>query len=55
MGVIHNNFYGQKHLEIVEKPFLENNVKIIGEIPHDEKIKRKERHLGLYTFLKTVI
>ncbi len=52
IGVILNNFYGQKHLEIVEKPFLENNVKIIGEIPHDEEIKIKERHLGLYTFFE---
>ncbi len=52
IGVILNNFYGQKHIEIVEKPFLENNVKIIGEIPHDDEIKIKERHLGLYTYFE---
>ncbi len=52
LGAILNNFYGERHLEIVKKEFIRNNVRIFGEIPHDDEIGIKERHLGLYTFLE---
>ncbi|QRF75185.1 cobyrinic acid a,c-diamide synthase [Thermoplasmatales archaeon] len=48
LGVIINNYYSEKHLQMVSKPFLEHNVKIIGAIPHSEDLSIPERHLGLF-------
>ncbi len=50
VGVILNNYYGEKHLNLVKKEFLKRNVKIFGEIPHIDSIKIEERYLGLHTF-----
>ncbi|MGC8584716.1 MAG: cobyrinate a,c-diamide synthase [Thermoplasmata archaeon] len=51
-GVILNNFYGEKHFNIVKRDFEKYNVKIFGAVPRDESIKINERHLGLYTFME---
>ena len=48
LGVIINNYYSQKHLEMVAKPFKEHRVRIIGAIPHSETMSIPERHLGLF-------
>lgn len=52
LGVIINNYHGEKHLSMVEKEFLKHNVKIYGRIPYDKDVKVEERHLGLKTFLE---
>ena len=52
IGVILNNYYGEKHLNMVKKEFLKRNIDIFGEIPHLDTIKINERHLGLYTFME---
>lgn len=49
IGVVINNFYSPKHLNIVRKAFSEHGVKVVGEIPHMEDLKIPERHLGLKT------
>ena len=38
IGVVINNFYSDKHLNIVRKAFSDHGVPIIGEIPHMEEI-----------------
>ncbi|MGC8995447.1 MAG: cobyrinate a,c-diamide synthase [Thermoplasmata archaeon] len=52
VGVILNNYYGEKHLKMVEREFLKNNVKIFGNIPRDENLKIGERYLGLHTYME---
>jgi len=52
IGVIINNYYGERHLNMVIKDFIKNNVKIFGKIPHSENLKMESRHLGLYTYLE---
>ncbi|MGC8663139.1 MAG: cobyrinate a,c-diamide synthase [Thermoplasmata archaeon] len=52
LGVIINNYHGEKHLKIVEKEFEKHNVKIFGRIPFDKNLYIEERHLGLKTFLE---
>ena len=47
IGVIINNYYGEGHLRMVTKTFLDHGVRIIGSIPHDNDLAIKERHLGL--------
>lgn len=48
LGVIINNYYSEKHLQMVSKPFADHGVRIIGAVPHSETISIPERHLGLY-------
>ena len=48
LGVIINNYYSEKHLQMVSKPFSDHGVRIIGAVPHSETISIPERHLGLY-------
>ncbi len=52
LGVILNNYHGEKHIAMVEKEFLKHNVKIYGRIPYDKDIVIDERHLGLKTFME---
>ena len=47
-GVIINNFYSEKHYAMVSRNFIKNGVKILASIPHLEKLKIEERHLGLH-------
>ncbi len=47
-GVIINNFYSEKHLAMVSRNFIKNGVKILASIPHNDKLKIEERHLGLH-------
>ena len=47
-GVIINNFYSEKHYEMVSRNFIKNGVKILASIPHLDKLKIEERHLGLH-------
>ena len=49
IGVVINNFYSEKHLNIVRKAFSDHGVPVLGEIPHMEDLKIPERHLGLKT------
>lgn len=49
IGVVINNFYSEKHLNIVRKAFLDHGIPIVGEIPHMEDLRIPERHLGLRT------
>ncbi|MGC8565688.1 MAG: cobyrinate a,c-diamide synthase [Thermoplasmata archaeon] len=52
LGVILNNYHGEKHMAMVEREFLKHNVKIYGRIPYDKEIAIDERHLGLKTFME---
>ena len=49
IGVIINNYAGERHLEMVSKPFLDHGIKILGAIPHRKDFELPERHLGLST------
>ncbi|MGC9176082.1 MAG: cobyrinate a,c-diamide synthase, partial [Thermoplasmata archaeon] len=54
LGVIINNYHGEKHLRMVKKEFIKHNVKIFGEIPFDQDIYIEERHLGLKTYMENI-
>ena len=47
IGVVLNRYTTPRHLEIVEKPFTDKNIRILGRIPYDESFHVSERHLGL--------
>ena len=47
-GVIINNFYSEKHYAMVSRNFIKNGVRVLASIPHHEKLKIEERHLGLH-------
>ena len=47
LGVILNNYAGERHLKMVEDVFLSHAVRVIGRIPHREEFSMPERHLGL--------
>ena len=47
LGVILNRYSTERHLELVEKPFEEHGVKILGSIPYREDFEINERHLGI--------
>ena len=47
IGVILNNYAGERHLKMVEDVFIAHGVRIIGKIPYREEFKMNERHLGL--------
>jgi cobyrinic acid a,c-diamide synthase len=47
IGVIINNYYSDRHLQIVSKEFLSHGIRIVGAIPHDPSLSLEERHLGL--------
>ena len=49
IGVIINNYAGERHLEMVSKPFLDHGIKILGAIPRRKEFELPERHLGLST------
>lgn len=49
IGVIINNYAGERHLEMVSKPFIDHGIRIIGAIPHSKEFELPERHLGLST------
>ncbi len=49
LGVVINDHYSDKHLEIVRKEFEKHNVRVIGAIRHSDQLKLPERHLGLDT------
>ena len=49
IGVIINNYAGERHLEMVSKPFRDHGIKILGAIPHRKEFELPERHLGLST------
>lgn len=51
LGVIINNYYGEGHLRMVKKPFIDHGIRILGAIPHNSDITIEERHLGLLTSL----
>ncbi|MGB9815115.1 MAG: cobyrinate a,c-diamide synthase [Thermoplasmata archaeon] len=52
LGVILNNYHGEKHLRMVEREFIKHNVRIYGRIPFKRDISIEERHLGLKTFME---
>ncbi|MGP6239719.1 cobyrinate a,c-diamide synthase [Cuniculiplasma sp. SKW4] len=47
LGVILNRYSTERHLELVEKPFKEHGVRVLGSIPFREDLEMKERHLGI--------
>lgn len=49
LGIIINDYYSEKHLEMVEKVFRDKGVRIIGKIPHNCDLMLPERHLGIGT------
>lgn len=52
VGVILNNYRGEKHLRMAMRDFIKNNVRVFGAIPHREDIKMESRHLGLLTYME---
>ena len=47
IGVVLNRYTTPRHLEIVEKPFNDKKIRILGRIPYDESFHVSGRHLGL--------
>lgn len=47
LGVILNRYSTERHLELVEKPFKEHGVRVLGSIPYREDLEMKERYLGI--------
>lgn len=50
-GVIINDYYSERHLEMASSPFRQRGIRIVGAVPHDDSISLEERHLGLRTDL----
>jgi cobyrinic acid a,c-diamide synthase len=47
VGVVINNYFGDRHLSMVQQEFLRHGIRIVGRIPHDAGLAIEERHLGL--------
>ncbi|MCL4346179.1 MAG: cobyrinate a,c-diamide synthase [Candidatus Thermoplasmatota archaeon] len=47
LGVILNRYSTERHLELVEKPFRDHGVRILGAVPYRSDLEIRERHLGI--------